>query len=103
MLINNKLIVGKRTGLQDIREPVNKLQTLKGTISKYLDLRVKWQAKQFNTIVNSKATRNHIALKIVKQLGILYKEKEKPYLLVTILGKLVLYKDSIINLEIKLI
>ena len=26
-------------------------------------------------------------------------EKEKPYLLVTILGELVLYKDSIINLK----
>ena len=31
------------------------------------------------------------------------KEKEKPYLLVTISGEPVLYKDSIINLEIKLI
>ena len=77
--------------------------TLKGTISKYLNLKVKWQAKQFNVIVNNKATRNHIILKVVKQLGILYREKEKPYSLVTISGEPVLYRDSIINLEIKLI
>ena len=82
-----------------MREPVNKLQTLKGTISKYLDLRVKWQAKQFNAIVDSKATRNHITLKVVKWLGILYKEKEKPYSLITISGEPVLYRDGIINLE----
>ena len=49
-----------------MRELVDRPQTLKGTISKYLDLRVKWQAKQFNTIVNSKATKNHIKLKVVK-------------------------------------
>ena len=33
-------------------------------------------------------------------MGILYKEKEYLYLLVTILGELVLYRDSIINLKI---
>ena len=44
-------------------------------------------------------TRNHIILKVVKQLGILYKEKKKPYLLVTILGEPVLYKNNIINLK----
>ena len=54
-------------------------------------------------MVDSKVTRNHIVLKVVKQLGILYKEKEKPYLLVTILGEPVLYKNSIINLETELI
>ena len=32
-------------------------------------------------------------------MGILYKKKKYLYLLVTILGELVLYKDSIINLE----
>ena len=42
-------------------------------------------------------------LKVVEQLGILYRKKEKPYSLVTISGELVLYKDSIINLEIELI
>ena len=55
--------------------------------------------KQFNTIVDSKVTRNYIILKVVKQLGILYRKKEKPYLLVTILGEPVLYKDGIINLK----
>ena len=34
-------------------------------------------------------------------MGILYREKEHLYLLITILGELVLYKDSIINLEIE--
>ena len=32
-------------------------------------------------------------------MGILYKEKEHPYPLVIILGELVPYKDSIINLK----
>ena len=50
-------------------------------------------------MVDSGAIRNHIVLKVVKQLGILYREKERPYLLVTILGEPVLYRDSIINLE----
>ena len=54
-------------------------------------------------MVNSKATRNHIILKVVKQLGIPYREKEKPYSLVTILGEPVLYRDGIINLETELI
>ena len=49
-------------------------------------------------MVNNKAIRNHIILKVVKQLGILYRKK-KSYSLVTILGELILYKDSIINLE----
>ena len=57
----------------------------------------------FNIIVNSRAIRNYIILKIVKQLGIPYKKKKKPYLLVTISGEPVLYKDSIINLETELI
>ena len=64
-------------------------------------MRVKWQAKQFNIIVDSKVIKNYITLKVVKQLGILYREKEKPYLLITISGELILYRDSIINLEIK--
>ena len=102
-MVNSKLIVRKRLGLQDVRELVNKLQTLKGTINKYLDLRVKWQAKQFNVIVDSGATRNHIALKVVERLGIPYKKKKRPYLLVTISGEPVLYRDGIINLEIGLI
>ena len=54
-------------------------------------------------MVDSKVIKNHIILKVVKQLGILYKEKKKPYLLVTISGELVLYKDGIINLKTGLI
>ena len=53
--------------------------------------------------MDSRVTKNHIILKVVERLGILYREKEKPYLLVTILGELILYKNSIINLEIGLI
>ena len=66
-------------------------------------MRVKWWVKQFNVIVDSKVTKNHIVLEVVKQLGIPYREKEKLYLLVTILRELVLYKDGIINLKIELI
>ena len=55
------------------------------------------------TIVNSRATKNYIILKVVERLRIPYKEKKKPYLLVLILGEPVLYKDSIINLETGLI
>ena len=51
--------------------------------------------------MDSRVIRNHIILKTVKWLGILYKEKEYLYLLVTILGELVLYKNNIINLKIK--
>ena len=54
-------------------------------------------------MVDSRATKNHIILKVVKQLGIPHREKKKLYLLVTTSGELVLYKDSIINLEIGLI
>ena len=82
-----------------MRELVNGPQTLKGTISKHLNLKVKQQIKQFNIIVDSKVTKNHIILKVVEQLGILYREKKKPYSLVTISGELVLYRDGIINLE----
>ena len=49
--------------------------------------------------MDSGVIRNYITPKIVKQLGILYKKKEHLYLLITILGELVLYKDGIINLE----
>jgi hypothetical protein len=42
-------------------------------------------------------------LNTVEQLGLLYKQKLKPYTLVIILGDLVLYKDRIINLEIGLV
>ena len=66
ILANKQLIVKKRLSLQDLRELVNKPQTLKGTISKYLDLKVKQCNKQFKAIVDSKITRNYIAPKIIK-------------------------------------
>ena len=49
--------------------------------------------------MDSRVTKNHITLKTVKRLRILYKEKKYLYLLVTISGELVLYKDNIINLK----
>ena len=51
--------------------------------------------------MDSGVTRNYIAPQIMEQLGILYKEKEHLYPLITILGEPVLYRDSIINLEIE--
>jgi hypothetical protein len=53
--------------------------------------------------VDSKIIKNYIAPKVVKWLGLLYKQKLEPYTLVMILGDLVLYKDKIINLETGLV
>ena len=53
--------------------------------------------------MDSGVIRNYIISKIVKWLGIFYREKKYLYLLVIILGELVLYKNSIINLEIGVI
>ena len=49
--------------------------------------------------MDSGATKNHIIPQTAEQLGILYKEKEYLYPLVTISEKPVLYRDSIINLK----
>jgi hypothetical protein len=54
-------------------------------------------------MVNSGVIRNHITPKVVERLGLLYRQKLKPYTLVIILGDPVLYKDKIINLEIGLV
>ena len=40
-------------------------------------------------------------LKIVKRLGILYRQKKYPYLLVIILGDLISYKNKVIYIKIK--
>jgi hypothetical protein len=53
--------------------------------------------------VDSKITKNYITPSTVKQLGLLYRQKLKPYTLVTILGDSVLYKNRIINLKIGLV
>jgi hypothetical protein len=51
--------------------------------------------------VDSEAIKNHIIPKVVEQLRMLYRQKLKLYTLVMISGDLVLYKDKIINLEIR--
>jgi hypothetical protein len=53
--------------------------------------------------VDSGVIKNYITPKVVKQLGLLYRQKLEPYTLVTILGDPVLYKDKIINLETGLV
>jgi hypothetical protein len=53
--------------------------------------------------VDSGATRNHIAPKVVERLGLPYRQKLEPYTLVTILGDLVPYRDGMINLETGLV
>jgi hypothetical protein len=40
---------------------------------------------------------------MVKQLGLLYRQKLEPYTLVMILGDPVLYKDGIIDLKTRLV
>jgi hypothetical protein len=50
-------------------------------------------------MVNNRVIKNHITPKVVKWLGLLYRQKLEPYTLVTISGDPVLYKDGIINLE----
>jgi len=39
-------------------------------------------------------------LTAVKKIGLLYRQKERPYLLVIILGDLIAYRGGIINLKI---
>ena len=50
--------------------------------------------------MDNRVTRNYILLLVANRLGILYREKERSYLLVTILGDLILYRNSIIRIEI---
>jgi hypothetical protein len=54
-------------------------------------------------MVNSGVIRNHIVPKVVKQLGLLYRQKLELYTLVMILGDLVPYRDRMINLETGLV
>jgi hypothetical protein len=53
--------------------------------------------------VNSGVIKNYITPNTVERLGLLYRQKLKPYTLVIILGDPVLYKNGIINLEIGLV
>jgi hypothetical protein len=54
-------------------------------------------------MVDSKAIKNHITPNIVEWLEMPHRQKLELYTLVTILGDPVLYRDGIINLEIKLV
>ena len=50
--------------------------------------------------MDSGAIRNHILLAVVKQMGLPYRQKERLYPLITILGDLIAYRGGIINLKI---
>jgi hypothetical protein len=54
-------------------------------------------------MVDSKVIRNHITLKVIEWLRLLYRQKLKPYTLVTISGDPVPYRNKIINLETGLV
>ena len=49
--------------------------------------------------MDSGATRNHISPTAIKKMGLPYRQKENPYLLVMISGDLILYKNGIIHLK----
>ena len=53
--------------------------------------------------MDSRAIRNHILLKLIERLGLLYRVKKNLYLLVIVLGDLITYRDRIINIEIELV
>jgi len=74
-------------------------QTLKKVIGRHLNLQAKWQDQKFETLVDSGATRNHILPAAIKRMGLPYRQKEKPYPLITISGDLILYGNGIIHFE----
>ena len=51
--------------------------------------------------MDSKVIKNYISLIIVERLKIPYKLKKNPYLLVTILGDPISYKNGVICIKIK--
>ena len=53
--------------------------------------------------MDSRVIRNYILLVVVKRIGLLYRQKEYLYLLITILRDLITYRGGIINFEIELI
>jgi len=53
--------------------------------------------------VDSGATRNHISLIVIRRIGLPYRQKKNPYLLVTISGDLILYRNGIIYLKTGLV
>ena len=46
--------------------------------------------------MDSRVTKNYMLLAAVKRMGLLYRDKENLYLLVTISGDLIIYRDRII-------
>src|SRR6266581_1488104 len=56
--------------------------------------------KECKALVDSGVMRNYVLPAAVRRMGLLYRDKENLYLLVTILGDLILYRDSIIEIEI---
>ena len=54
-------------------------------------------------LVDSGVIRNYILPIAVKRIGLLYRQKEHLYLLITILGNLIAYKGGIINFKIGLV
>jgi len=53
--------------------------------------------------MDSRVIRNHILPVAVKRIGLLHRQKEHLYLLITILGDLIDYRGGIVNLKIGLI
>ena len=53
--------------------------------------------------MDSRVIRNYILLITAERLGIFYKLKENLYLLVTILGDPIFYKNKVIRIKIKLL
>ena len=54
-------------------------------------------------LVDSGVIRNYILLLTIERLKIPYRLKESLYLLVTILGNLIFYKNGVIYIKIKLV
>ena len=53
--------------------------------------------------MDSGVIRNHILLKVIKRLGLPYRQKKNPYPLVTISRDLILYKNGMIYFKIRLV
>ena len=53
--------------------------------------------------MDSGVIKNYILLIIAERLKILYKLKENPYLLVTILGNPIFYKNKVIRIKTELL
>jgi len=78
-------------------------QTLKRVIKRHLNLQAKWQKQKFKALVDSEATRNHILPVIIKRIKLPYRQKKNPYLLVTISGDPILYKNGMIHFKTGLV